>query len=413
MVGGGVSGIVVAWSLRQRHEVVLLEKNDYLGGHTHTHKLDSDGKTYNVDSGFIVYNNKTYPNFIRFLGLLGVAGRKTTMSFSVCSDERNLEYNGTSINSLFAQRRNILRPSFWRMISGILRFNRECKKLLVAATPSEELLGSFVARLRLPTEFTEFYIKPMTAAVWSAGTKMVESMPIFFIARFFENHGFLNIDDRPQWYTVEGGSSAYAEKVAKDLGSRLRLNCGVASIKRNGGKPVVTLESGEEISCDHVVMACHSDQAARLIEDKTPEELEILSAIRYVKNDVAIHTDTALMPRRRLAWAAWNYHLFGDKTGEVAVTYNMNILQGLNSSDQFLVTLNSNEKIDPDKMIKTQTYDHPYFDYAAVAAQERRSEISGKTGIHYCGAYWANGFHEDGVVSALAVVQEIDRLAVW
>ncbi len=407
VIGGGISGMVSAWLLRERHEVTLFEAGDYLGGHTHTHDLEADGALWPVDSGFIVYNDKTYPNFIKLLKRLGVEGRATTMSFSVMSETDDLEYNGTSINALFAQRRNFLRPMFWRMIKGIMAFNEACK-LLVSLPPTDETLGEFLRRHDFPSELGKYYIKPMTAAVWSAGTRCVDDMPIHFIARFFENHGFLNINDRPQWRSVKGGSRAYARKIAEHLGSSVRMNSKVVSVSRTGGKPTVTLMGEDPKVFDHVIFACHSDEALRILNDPTTAEKSILGDIPYVDNDILIHTDLRLMPKRKLAWAAWNYNLFDSESDDVAVTYNMNILQGHDCKTQFLVSLNCGSHIDPSKIIKQLKYRHPVYTTKTIAAQLRHAEISGHNGIHYCGAYWANGFHEDGVVSALRVVQAID-----
>jgi len=407
VVGAGISGMMTAWMLHKRHDVTVFQNQNYLGGHTHTHEFEADGKVWPVDSGFIVYNNKTYPNFIRLLERLGVEGRPTSMSFSVISDRDNLEYNGTSINALFAQRTNIIRPRFWRMIYGILAFNAECKKI-VTEQPTDETLGAFLKRHKFPAELGLYYIKPMTAAVWSAGTRSVEDMPIYFIARFFENHGFLNIDDRPQWYTVKGGSRSYARKIADALGSGFKMGHRVVGIKRQDGKPQVKVDGHDWQQFDHVILACHSDEALALLNDATSTERSILGDIPYVNNDIIIHTDARMMPKRKLAWAAWNYHLFDAQSDDVSVTYNMNILQGHDCPTQFMVSLNCQGHVDERKVLKKLTYRHPVYTTKTVAAQARHGEISGVSGTHFCGAYWANGFHEDGVVSALRVVKAVD-----
>lgn len=399
--------MTTAWLLHGRHDVTLFDAQDYLGGHTHTHSLEADGRRWLVDSGFIVFNDKTYPNFRKLLDILEVRSRPTTMSFSVKCEADDLEYNGTSLNALFAQRRNFLRPKFWRMIKGILAFNEECKRLL-KFDPTDETLGSFLARLRFPKELATYYIKPMAAAVWSCGTSRVDDMPIHFLARFFENHGFLNIEDRPQWFTVMGGSQTYAQKIASILGPSLRLSSPVIGISRRSSDVVVETRNGKEAGFDQVVLACHSDDALSLLRDPSPLEAEVLGDIPYGRNDVVIHTDTRLMPQRKLAWAAWNYNLFDHVTDEVAVTYNMNILQGLPCNTQFLVSLNCEKHIDPSKIIKRITYAHPVYTARTVSAQAKHGMISGVNRTHYCGAYWGNGFHEDGVVSALRVARKID-----
>ena len=407
VIGGGISGMTSAWMLHKRHDVTLFQNQDFLGGHTHTHEFKADGQVWPVDSGFIVYNDRTYPNFIRLLDRLGVQGRATTMSFSVMSERDNLEYNGTSLNALFAQRSNLIRPRFWRMIKGIMAFNAECKQI-VKGPATDETLGSFLKRHNFPSELGVFYIKPMTAAVWSAGTRRVEDMPIHFIARFFENHGFLNINDRPQWYTVKGGSRSYALKIAEELGSRIRLNHEVVGVTRLDGRPQIKIADHDVQSFDHVIFACHSDEALSLLKDSTKAETSVLGDIPYVSNDIVIHTDARMMPKRKLAWAAWNYNLFDADSDDVAVTYNMNILQGHTCPTQFMVSLNCKKHINPGKILKNLTYRHPVYTTKTVAAQGRHGEISGVNGTHFCGAYWANGFHEDGVVSALRVVKMID-----
>jgi len=410
IVGGGISGMTAAYFLNERHNVTLFDANDYLGGHTHTHSLEADGAFWAVDSGFIVFNDKTYPNFRKLLKKLDVTSRPTTMSFSVKSESDDLEYNGTSINSLFAQRRNIVRPRFWRMVKGILAFNEECKRI-IRLSPTDETLGDFLRRLNFPEELGTFYIKPMTAAVWSTGTKKVEEMPIHFLARFFDNHGFLNIDDRPQWYTVLGGSQSYVRKICERLGSAIRINCRVKKVSRDSEGVTIELQSGEKQRFDQVILACHSDEALAMLSDPTHSETQVLGSIPYSKNQIIIHSDTYLMPKRKLAWAAWNYNLFDRETDEVAVTYNMNILQGLTCKTQFLVSLNCERHIDPAKIIKRLTYNHPVYTVSTVSAQSMHAEISGVNRTHYCGAYWGNGFHEDGVVSALRVVKILDPSA--
>lgn len=404
IIGSGIAGNTVAWHLHHQHDITVFEAGSHVGGHTHTHDIEHEGRHFAVDTGFIVFNDKTYPNFLGMLDTLGVAWRPSNMSFSVRAENSGLEYNGTSLNALFAQRRNLFRPSFYRMIRDILRFNRESLALL--SSGSETCLGDYLAEQHYGREFIEHYIIPMGAAIWSTSPQQMMSFPVRFFVRFFHNHGMLSLDDRPQWRVIEGGSARYAEALTAKFRSRIRLNTPVARVRRLRNSIRITPVGGAEECFDWVFFACHSDQSlATLGADATPQEREILGAIPYQENSVVLHTDRRLMPRRRLAWAAWNYHVTPVPNEHVAVTYNMNILQGLQSTEPLLVTLNHIRDIDPARIIKRLSYHHPLYTPAAVAAQLRHHEISGANRTAYCGAYWGNGFHEDGVVSALAALR--------
>jgi predicted NAD/FAD-binding protein len=406
VVGTGIAGMVAAYLLHQEHEITVFEANDYIGGHTNTIDVEQDGMTYAVDTGFIVYNDWTYPNFIKLLAKLGVATQPSSMSFSVRDDRRGLEYNGTSLNALFAQRRNLFRPSFYRMIRDILRFNRESKELLQTVDDTTTL-HDYLAANRYSVEFVQHYIIPMGAAIWSADPVQMKSFPARYFVRFFENHGMLSVDDRPQWRVVTGGSKRYVEALAKPYRSRIRLRCPVRSIKRSSGHVDVTAQHWngptESLRFDRLIMAAHSDQALALLTDPTDAEREVLGTIRYQENEAVLHTDRSLLPKRRLAWASWNYHLSDKPTNRVAVTYHMNTLQSLRAPREFCVTLNRTEAIDPAAIIKRITYHHPVYTREAVAAQRRHEEINGVKRTYFCGAYWGYGFHEDGVKSALTV----------
>ena len=411
IIGGGISGMASAYFLAKRHHVELFEAGSYLGGHTHTHCLKRPDGDWNIDTGFIVYNKKTYPNFLRFLNALQVQGQPTSMSFSVRDDIANVEYNGTSLNSLFCQRRNLARPAFLRMISGIFAFNRDCRQLLLG-TPSALSLGAFIEEKRYGREVADWYIKPMAAAVWSTGTENILDMPIFFLARFFENHGFLNIDDRPQWYSILGGSATYANAVQRILGSRVHLNRPVRLIRKKDRKVELEWDDGSRREFDYAIVACHSDAALSMIESPSPREVEILNSFRWSHNEILLHTDTTIMPKRKLGWAAWNYHLSGEagQSGQkAAVTYHMNCLQRLGAAEDFLVSLNCRDLVNPDLVLKTLHYEHPVFDAQATRAQDRWWELkNADPRLLFAGAYWFNGFHEDGVCSAWRAVQTID-----
>jgi predicted NAD/FAD-binding protein len=402
IIGTGISGMTTAWLLHREHDITVFEANAAIGGHTNTVDVALADRAYAIDTGFIVFNDWTYPNFVKLLSDLGVASQPTTMSFSVKCDRTGLEYNGNTLNSLFAQRRNLLRPSFYRMLRDILRFNREAPALLESEDHATTL-SEYLSLQGYSREFIEHYIIPMGAAIWSAQPDLMGSIPVRYFVRFFKNHGLLSIRHRPQWRVIEGGSRCYAQRLVAPFQERIRLNCPVAWVRRHPTQVQIKPWSGEAERFDAVIMATHSDQALRLLADPGAQEQAILGAIPYQENAAVLHTDIRLLPRRRLAWAAWNYHLPPQAQVRVPVTYNMNILQRLAAPQTFCVTLNHSEGIDPAKILYRTIYHHPVFTPQAVAAQRRRDEISGVNRTWYCGAYWGHGFHEDGVNSALAV----------
>ncbi|WP_321350645.1 FAD-dependent oxidoreductase [Halopseudomonas oceani] len=403
IVGSGISGLVAAYLLSRRHEVTLFEADDRIGGHTHTVDVEVDRQHHAIDTGFIVFNDWTYPNFIRLLGRLGVPSQPTEMSFSVCDPRSGLEYNGNNLNTLFAQRSNLLSPGFLRMLADILRFNRETIAELEAGELGGQLtLGDYLRQRRYSRRFIDHYIVPMGSAIWSMSLRDMLDFPLAFFIRFFSNHGLLSVNERPQWRVITGGSRSYVPALTAPYADRIRLNCPVQRIRRDDIGVTVLSRQGEE-RFDRVVMACHSDQALPLLEQPSDEEQAILGAIRYADNDVVLHTDTRLLPRRRLAWASWNYRLGGDPEQPAALTYNMNILQGINASRTFCVSLNQTDQIDPAQILGRFSYAHPQFSLAASNAQQQWKNLLGKRHTFFCGAWWANGFHEDGVVSALRV----------
>ncbi len=399
VVGTGIAGNVVARHLYREHDITVFEAADYVGGHSHTVDVMLGGERYAVDTGFIVFNDWTYPNFIALLEDLGVSSQPTEMSFSVRCERTGLEYNGANLNALFAQRRNLLRPSFHRMLRDIIRFNREALELL-DVDDDVRTLGDVLRAGAYSREFVEHYLVPMGAAIWSAEPENIYRFPARFFIRFFRNHGLLNISDRPQWRVVAGGSRSYVEPLVRAFRGRIRLRCPVRVVTRYADHVDIRSEGGPPERFDCVFIAAHSDQALAMLRDASAQEREVLAAIPYQENDVVLHTDASLLPRRRRAWAAWNYHLFADPQARVAVTYNMNILQGLDAPAQFLVTLNCTERIDPTKVLARYRYDHPVFLPGSVGKQARMGEINGARRTFYCGAYWQNGFHEDGVCSA-------------
>lgn len=395
VVGAGISGLTSAYLLSREHQVTVYEANDYLGGHTHTHAIELEGQRLTVDTGFIVYNDRTYPNFIRLLDQLGCPGRATEMSFSV--SRPGLEYNGHNINTLFAQRSNLVNPRFLGMLRDILRFNRNASAI---GSEDHRSLGEYLSDERYGEAFQRDYLLPMAAAIWSTGDADVIHFPIRSLTHFFVNHGLVDLKNRPQWRVVSGGSNSYIKAMRSQIGE-VKLSAPVDRIERTA-EHVIVKAQGQQQQFDEVVIAVHSDQALRLLGDPSPEELDVLSPMRYCPNEAILHTDTRLLPKRKLAWASWNYH--GGKQQEKAtLTYNMNILSHIDSDSDVLVTLNDEGEIDPKKILKTVRYDHPVYNQEMVVSQSRHAEISGVNRTHYCGAYWRYGFHEDGVVSALNV----------
>ena len=406
VVGAGIAGLVAARLLAKDHELTVFEANDYPGGHTHTVDVQLDGQHYAIDTGFIVFNDRTYPNFIHLLSELGVTAQPTSMSFSVTDARSGLEYCGSSLNGLFAQRRNLVRPSFYRLIAEILRFNRQALSL---TEPLDDALtvGEFLAQHRYSPLFAESYLLPMGAAIWSCPLGKFADFPIAFVIEFYRNHGLLELRNRPTWQVIQGGSRTYVERIIAGLGPSLRLSTPVQHVRRTDSGVEVQPTTGPAEHFDHIVFACHSDQALRILgAHATSTERELLSSFPYERNRAVLHTDATLLPRSRRAWASWNYHV---GIGEVSrlpvdVTYNISLLQGLPGPHTFCVTLNASRSINPAKILGEYSYEHPVFTVQRAASQRRHRELLNAQRSSFCGAYWGNGFHEDGVNSALAVV---------
>lgn len=402
VIGAGVSGLVAAYMLSEDHDVTVFEAAPRPGGHAHTVDVDDQGERRAVDTGFVVFNDKTYPNFRRLLDGLGVASRPTDMSFSVKCERTGLEYNGTSINTLFAQRRNLLRPSFHRMIRDILRFYREAPELLEQGDDGITLM-EYLRRNRYSAEFVDYHIIPMGGAVWSTAPDVMERFPARYFVEFFRNHGFLEVDNRPQWFTVEGGSRSYVERIVRPFEDRLRLGTPIVSVRRHEESVDVVPKGGDAESFDVCVIAAHSDQALRMLADPSDAERDVLGAIPYSTNRTLLHTDAGLLPKTPLARASWNYHRLAGDGPAVAVTYDMTRLQRLPTKTRFLTSLNREDVVDPSRVIDDITYHHPIYTPPGVAAQGRWDEINGVRRTYFCGAYWSYGFHEDGVTSGLRV----------
>jgi uncharacterized protein len=401
IVGAGVSGLAAAHLLHREHEITVFEAGRSPGGHANTVRVDTAHATHHVDTGFIVFNDKNYPNFERLLTRLGVASQPSTMSFGV-SDGGDFEYNGSSPNGLFAKRAHLFTPWFHGMVADLVRFNRDARALLAAGGEGPSL-GNWLDERRYSRAFVERLIVPQASAVWSADPRQMWTFPARFLIEFFANHGMLGFKARPQWRTVVGGSRSYVDAVIAPWRHRLRLATPVQAIQRFEDGVTIKPRGGEPERFDEVVLACHSDQALGMLADASDREHEILGAIPYQRNEAVLHTDRRLLPRRRRAWASWNYHLLPEPTGMTTVTYHMNRLQAFEADREFCVTLNRSDAIDPSQVLRTISYAHPVFTTAGARAQARHAEISGVNRTHYAGAYWGWGFHEDGVVSALRV----------
>lgn len=409
VIGSGIAGLTAAYLLSKKHKVTVFEKNDYIGGHTATVDVTVEGKEYAIDTGFIVFNDRTYPNFLALLNEIGVSKQKTEMSFSVRNCQSGLEYNGHNLNTLFAQRSNIFNPKFWGLIKEIVRFNNTCKTIYQSHQYQDKLtLGEFLKINQFSDYFADHYILPMGAAIWSTSLEQMQAFEFKFFVQFFYHHGLLDIKGRPQWYVIPGGSRNYIEPLTRTFKDNIKLNSDITSIYRSNELIQITFSDGSQEEFDEVVLACHSDQAIKLLSDVTLLEKEVLGALTYSKNSVVLHTDTTLLPENKRAWASWNYQLQEQRDKPASVTYNMNILQGLNSSTTFCVTLNQSLDINPNKILREFEYYHPVFGNETTQAQAKRALICGKNHTHFAGAYWHNGFHEDGVKSAIAVAERFD-----
>jgi len=408
IIGSGISGLVAAYRLAPHHEITVFEAGDHVGGHTHTHQVTSPSGEYAIDTGFIVFNDWTYPNFIALMEELKVASIESTMSFSVRCERTGLEYNGTSLDALFTQRRNLVSPRFYVMLFDIFRFNRESPKFLLEGNTCLTL-GSYLDREGYSKPFRDHYILPMGSAIWSQAPGGMLDFPAKNFIQFFLNHGMLSVSERPTWRVIQGGSKNYVTPLIKHFNEAIRLDTPVESIRREDNKVLITPAMAAAEPFDCAVIACHSDQALAMLSDPTPLERELLGAIPYQENEVILHTDTRVLPKSKKAWAAWNYHIPLEASERVAVTYNMNILQRLDAEETFCVSLNHTAHIDPQKIIKRLTYHHPVFTPAGIDAQRRHDDISFQR-TFYAGAYWGYGFHEDGVKSGLRVVEKINAL---
>ncbi len=405
IIGSGISGLTCAHHLAPNHDLIVFEAEDYVGGHTHTVQVEKEGEISDIDTGFIVFNDRTYPEFMKMMESLGVQYQPTEMSFSVRNDAIDLEYNGNTLNTLFAQRRNIIRPDFLVMVRDIVRFNREVRR---AADNESLTIGDFLQGSKYGSLFKENYLLPMISAIWSMGLDSCKDFPLQFFVRFFDNHGLLNIVNRPQWFTIIGGSSSYIDPLTAPFRNSIHCSTPVVRVERHDDSVDVVTGAGIQ-SFDQVVFACHGNQALALLADPTNGEKDILGKFSTSSNSVVLHTDTSCLPRRSLGWASWNYNMVDSAKEQTTLTYNMNILQRLTKKHTYLVTLN--QEIAKEYVLQEFTYHHPIFSLDAINAQANWEKISGKNRSHYCGAYWFNGFHEDGVKSGLRVKKAIEEVS--
>ena len=414
VVGAGISGLASAWLLGRKHDVTLFEAGAYLGGHTNTVDVTLEGRTHPVDTGFLVFNEKTYPNLIAMFALLGVDSVETEMSFAVSLENPDLEWAGSNLATVFGQKRNLVRREFWAMLSDILRFNRESMTWLATHPDNQRSLRDFLGAGRYSAAFSDWYLLPMAAAIWSCPTGQMLDMPLATFIRFCSNHGLLQVFDRPLWRTVKGGGREYVRKIAEQLDD-IRLACPVSAVTREAGGLRVTHAGGSE-HFDQVVISCHSDQALAIPGFTASDaQRDVLSAIRYQPNRAVLHSDRALLPRDEKLWSAWNYFAGSGEPGEqpVGVSYLINKLQPLPFTTPVVVTLNPAREPDPAKVIAEFDYAHPIFDVPAIAAQQKLAGVQGENGIWLAGAWGSFGFHEDGLKSALRVVNGLGVRAPW
>ncbi len=405
IIGSGIAGMGCAYLLSRQHEVHLYEKESRLGGHTHTHAVRQGGRDYQIDTGFIVFNPENYPLLSKLFGELNVASQKTEMGFSVQNAGTGLEYNATNLNAMFCQRRNLVSPKFIRMTREILRFYRECPSLLELRGDGPTL-GEYLVKNNYSKLFIEDHIIPMACALWSSPSETISQFPAKYLVQFMHNHHMLQVNERPEWRVVQGGSSTYIRALEKKWSVNIHMNAAVQTVTRNGGRVQIKTADGEN-SFDQVVFACHSEQALSLLADANPHEREILGNLPYQENETVLHTDASILPKNRKAWAAWNAYIPANKSEVCTVSYCMNILQSVQSPEPFVVTLNRTADIAPDKIIAKMRYQHPMYTHASVQAKARRHEINGKNNTWFAGAYWGFGFHEDGLRSGVEVARAL------
>jgi predicted NAD/FAD-binding protein len=413
IIGSGISGLSCAWLLNKKYDITLFEKNNYLGGHSNTASIDYDGSKINVDTGFIVFNFRTYPNLKAFFELLNVKIKKSNMSFGVKDLDNFFEYSGNNLSGLFAQKRNLFNLRFLKMLQDIIKFNKNAIKLIEKEEDIEDkTLSSFIDELKLGDYFKNYYLFPMAGAIWSCPLELIKNYPAKTFLQFFYNHGLLTVTNQPQWYTVDGGSKEYVKKIANSFSNKIRLESNIVKSEKSGDKIILTDDKGFTDEFDHVIFASHADQTYKIISDKTTQEKEILSKIKYSKNTAILHKDKNQMPKNQKAWASWIY-LSKKKENKVSLSYWMNNLQNIGNSHPLFVTLNPIDEVNKDDIFRSYQYQHPIFNNEAITAQENLEKIQGKRNIWFCGAWTKYGFHEDGLNSAINIAKHFGIEAPW
>lgn len=405
VIGAGIAGLSAAYLLSEKHEVWLFEKEDRLGGHTHTHTIETSCGALPIDTGFIVHNDRTYPNLVRLFGRLGVNRQKSDMSFGVSCRQTGFEYSSRGLRGLFAGS-NWSRIGHYRFLAEIVRFNREARKVLNDPAQADITLGDYLRAHQFTGDFTRHYLHPMAAAVWSTSTEEIEEFPALTLIRFFDNHGFLGLTTQAQWYVLQGGSSTYIAPLTAPYKERIQLGAKIDAVTRTAARAEIAFADRPSELFDEVVFACHAPQTLQLLIDASPIERQVLGGFRTSRNETVLHTDSRLLPRRQNARASWNYHL-GTERRAATLTYHMNRLQSLSTAEDYCVTLNDTESVDERRVLREMTYFHPLYTLDAIRAQSRWNEISGRNRTHFCGAYWFYGFHEDGFNSAIRVAEKL------
>lgn len=409
VIGAGISGLTAAYRLAEDFDVTVFESEGRIGGHSSTVYVETDSGAQPIDTGFIVFNDRNYPNFNELLDEIGAEHVRSNMSFSVSDERGEFEYAGSSLSAIYATRRNIVNPRFHRMVADLVRFNREAKKFIRSGEEDDISLREYLALGGYSQYFIERLIVPQVSAVWSADPAQLYEFPARIVFQFFENHGVLDLTGRPQWRTISGGSNEYVKRLTKSFEDKVEIGVAAEAIRRGEAGVAIKLSDGAEAIFDEVVVATHSDQALALLADPTDAERSVLGAIPYVDNDVVLHTDTSLLPSRRAARSSWNFHLLDEPRDRTTVTYWMNNLQPIPGEIDYCVTLNLSDKIDPNEVIYEQNFSHPVFTASGLNAQQRHAEVSGVNRTHYCGAYWRWGFHEDGVWSGIRAAESVRR----